>query len=335
MTAQSVITYFENQGIEVRGVLIGKDYYSGVPDRISGKKVFCLEQFLKTSDKEIDLVIGHTEVTKRFVNSICESKIHKMYLVDLSGSLALGPLEPNIYDTDFYDMNRGHLEGVRDDLVDEASKRALDEFIYQKRTSYLWKPYTTNTQYFDEDFIQLDDNEVFVDVGAYDGDTIEQFTSKCRAFGTSWERIMAFEPSNVNMEKAKQRLVHVGNIEYFTTLLWSESSFLGFQEYGKNGGMSRIDEEGSNRVYADKFDNIVGNQKVTFIKMDIEGSEYNALLGMENSIRTYHPKLAVCVYHRKEDLIRIPSLIKSFNPEYRLYFRNYHFTATESVLYAI
>lgn len=71
------------------------------------------------------------------------------------------------------------------------------------------------------------------------------------------------------------------------------------------------------------------------IKMDIEGSEMNALKGAEISITKYHPILAVCVYHKKEDLITIPQYIKSLYAGYKLYLRAYSRYCRELVLYAI
>lgn len=83
------------------------------------------------------------------------------------------------------------------------------------------------------------------------------------------------------------------------------------------------------------IDEIVKSRKVTFIKMDIEGAELKALYGAANTIKTWHPKLAVCVYHKPEDLITIPQYIKSIYPMYRLYLRSYSPSGVETVLYAV
>lgn len=71
------------------------------------------------------------------------------------------------------------------------------------------------------------------------------------------------------------------------------------------------------------------------IKMDIEGSELKALKGAALTIKEHHPILAVCVYHKKEDLVTIPQYIKSLCPKYRLYLRNYSRYSQELVLYAV
>lgn len=74
---------------------------------------------------------------------------------------------------------------------------------------------------------------------------------------------------------------------------------------------------------------------VTLIKMDIEGAEQEALLGAKRIISEYQPKLAICIYHRIEDLWEIPLLIKELNPEYHLYIRNYEDRLDEIVCYAV
>jgi hypothetical protein len=82
------------------------------------------------------------------------------------------------------------------------------------------------------------------------------------------------------------------------------------------------------------LDSII-DDKITFIKMDIEGAEYNAILGAHNTITKYRPKLAISIYHKPEDIWEIPSLILKMNPEYKLYLGHYSIAAAETVLYAI
>lgn len=73
----------------------------------------------------------------------------------------------------------------------------------------------------------------------------------------------------------------------------------------------------------------------TFIKMDIEGAEKEALIGAEQIIRCHKPKLAICVYHKPEDIYVLPELINSFREDYRFYLRHYSNTIYETVLYAV
>ena len=77
------------------------------------------------------------------------------------------------------------------------------------------------------------------------------------------------------------------------------------------------------------------NNRVTFIKMDIEGSELEALKGAQQTIQRDRPKLAICIYHKPEDMTDIPLYIKSLVPEYRLYVRHHSNRCSETVLYAV
>ena len=77
------------------------------------------------------------------------------------------------------------------------------------------------------------------------------------------------------------------------------------------------------------------SEKISFIKLDIEGDEIKAILGMQNIISKYKPKLAICLYHSYGDLVDIPILLKTINPSYKIYVRHYSMTAFETICYAI
>jgi hypothetical protein len=74
-----------------------------------------------------------------------------------------------------------------------------------------------------------------------------------------------------------------------------------------------------------------------FIKMDIEGSEPEALKGSANTITARKPKLAICLYHRIEDFWEIPLYLHDLVPWYKLFVRHHTsiFDLTETVLYAM
>ena len=83
------------------------------------------------------------------------------------------------------------------------------------------------------------------------------------------------------------------------------------------------------------IDEILQGEEATYIKMDVEGAELRALYGAEKTIRTYRPKLAVCMYHKPEDLVTIPQYIYSIRDDYRFYIRNHSPYGIEMVLYAV
>lgn len=184
-------------------------------------------------------------------------------------------------------------------------------------------------QYFDLPELDLR-NEYFVDAGALDGETTRYFLKHFEG-GHAY----VFEPNPEQFKITKERLREYPQAELFPYGLYDENTALRFEPQERWPGSSRISEIGHIEVEVRKLDDLLGDRKVTFIKMDIEGSELAALRGAERIIREQRPKLAICVYHKPEDMWEIPSLILSYHPDYKLYLRLYTLGDTESVLYAI
>lgn len=115
--------------------------------------------------------------------------------------------------------------------------------------------------------------------------------------------------------------------------IWKKKTTLMF--YTGDTTSSCFDDGGSVAVDVDSIDDLHRYERVDFIKMDIEGSELMALQGGKTVIENNHPALAVCVYHKREDLITIPQYIHKLNSNYKLYLRAYERWSQELVLYAV
>lgn len=189
-------------------------------------------------------------------------------------------------------------------------------------------------QYFDLPELNsaTKNKEIFVDGGCYDGASSIEFKKWCNNSGVKESFVYAWEPDPKNLELCKlnleknqiqNRLINKG--------LYNKPDHLCF-EMAETA--STISENGSIHIEVDSIDNVI-NSPVTFIKMDIEGAEYKALLGAEKTIKKYKPKLAICIYHKPEDVWEIPMLIHKINPNYRFYVRHYSLTTPDTILYAI
>lgn len=184
-------------------------------------------------------------------------------------------------------------------------------------------------EYFDGKII-LTDEEVFIDCGGYDGDTSVEFIRRCNG---RYKDIVIFEPELCKKE-AIERNLSGHHYKLYLTGVWSRNTRLCFDALETDA--SHVSETGNGyMIEAVALDEVVHGRKPTFIKMDIEGSEQEALKGCRKIIKEYRPKLAVCVYHRPDDMYEIPALIKKLNPEYRLYLRQYSNSRFETVLYAV
>lgn len=189
-----------------------------------------------------------------------------------------------------------------------------------------------NSQYFEEDVIQFSDGEVFVDGGCFDFGTSETLMNKCKV-----KKIYAFEPDEENYRKVEQKVAKVSecDVTLIKKGLWDREDTLSFQaEATMCSCVVEDNSTGSVQIEVAALDEVI-HEKVTFIKMDIEGSELRALQGAKNLIQTYKPKLAISIYHKQEDTIEIPAYIQELVPEYRFYIRHYSYSPAETVLYAM
>lgn len=222
-------------------------------------------------------------------------------------------------------------------LADEKSKDVYEKVIRYRCTGdiSLLEGISSKEiyQYFEPGLIYLDDSELFVDCGAYDGDTLQRFLELTDA---KFSGYYLYEPDESVYKRLRQAVVTIGksNIYISSTGCWSEKAELHFQKSGT--WSSRIDPDGDSVIQVDSLDHLLSTQVPTFIKMDIEGAELEALKGASEIIRRYHPKLAVSIYHKLEDLFRIPLFIHELSAHYTFYIRIYADRSdTEIVCYAI
>lgn len=186
-------------------------------------------------------------------------------------------------------------------------------------------------QYFD--YFQSDsEEEIFVDAGCYDGGTSINFMKWCKG----WKKIYAFEANPSSADRCKYQFEKMGIMNKVNLLpkgTWSDKRLLSFNGDDFSAG-AMITDDGRITIETIPIDDVINRGGVTFIKMDVEGAEYQSLLGASKIIKKYRPKLAISLYHKLEDIIEIPHIILSFNPDYKLAIRHYTTCNWETVLYA-
>jgi len=197
---------------------------------------------------------------------------------------------------------------------------------------------TPEGQYFGVDFIKPLREEIYIDGGCYDSETILNFIH----FAGSYEKIYAFEPDSDLYNETEKQLYNckIKNVNLFQKGLWDKTeklSFRGGKEIQENFVHGKIDANGTTHIETVSIDDVVSNDDaVTFIKFDIEGAELRALQGAKKTILKHLPRLAISIYHKPEDIVEIPAYILSLNPNYRLYVRHHSYiTMYETVLYAL
>jgi FkbM family methyltransferase len=208
-----------------------------------------------------------------------------------------------------------------------SMKNLIKSGIKQNEIITLWK---REPVYFGRPGLSVQDDEIFIDAGAHDGDTILSFIKWCNG---KYKKIIAFEPDAENQKKVERTLSDNGirNVVLENCGLWDENERIGFDNQGTSS--SKIDVNSTSKINVCRLDDVI-DEKVTFIKMDIEGAELKALKGSAETIRKYKPKLAICIYHKNEDFFEIPYFVHSLVPEYKLYLRHHSWSIYETVLYA-
>lgn len=206
---------------------------------------------------------------------------------------------------------------------------SINNFIDKKN----WKK-AEGAQYFPQGIIQLTEDEVFVDVGAFDGDTIAVFLKNTY---NKFAKIISYELDKKNylklIENINKYQPEIKNkiISYNLGLL-NENKII---NYFSGSTSAIIDSDSNDTGKVIKLSEHLTNTLPTYIKMDIEGAELEALKGAEEIIKKYKPKLAICVYHKPEHFWEIPFYIKKLIPEYKIYLRHHSFDITETVCYAV
>lgn len=233
------------------------------------------------------------------------------------------------FDNDFI-TNKNKYNKIYNILSDEESKKQFSDLI-QFRLTYdllFLKDFRNiqEKQYF-EPFIRLNPGSVFVDIGGFDGITTHTFIQHCPFYAA----IHFFEPDASNLNKAKEKLKEYQNIFYYQLGISHNKETLRFKS---SGSSSKIDDSGDIIINTIPLDECIEDIP-SYVKMDIEGWEMNAIEGSKRIIKEHKPQLAICVYHKCDDLWKIPEQVFSIRDDYKLFLRHYTEGITETVMYFV
>ena len=211
-------------------------------------------------------------------------------------------------------------------LADDLSRKTMEVFFkthITENTVYiknLLDETGVSKEYFNEFTRDRAVNGVYVDCGAYIGDSVEDFVDFVDG---KYKKVFAIEPDTKNFLKLEKlvRDKDYKNVELFNCGVWDKRDSLTFESTGSLGSV--ISESGDITIEVDSIDNIVGTESVDFIKMDVEGVELKALQGAEKTMSRSKPVLALSAYHKKDDLIAIPPFVKSIYKNCKFYLRKH------------
>lgn len=231
----------------------------------------------------------------------------------------------------FYKKNRERISKCLSYLYDDRSKQIFMKMIcFRCNKDYRKFPGYEANQYFVQDIMKFNENEVFIDGGGYNGDTTMEFINRVEGH---YKKVVIFEPDVTNYNLMKKVVEKKKNIIAYNMGLYDTTTKLTFKS-GEDVA-SRIDEQGDFTVPVVALDDLEECKDATFIKMDIEGAELKALAGAKNIIISNAPKLAICLYHSDADMLEIIEYVHELVPSYKLYVRHHSPIQNETVLYAV
>lgn len=310
--------------------------------------------------------------TQRYFNRVAsQNEIPTLSLLQLYRSLRLidairVPIRPNgiLESNDLlaffdaaYDLEIEHAR-IETGLHATHSKATLFALLLQRLTddtswhldvsvgNYL-KPFGPDSYVFNSRFFELSDNEVYVDAGAYRGDTIGFFAESVQ---NRFKKIHAFEPDPVNFAYLGAVVLdHFGlnqeRVQCHRAGLWEKAGRLGMitsDGDGKGHVASHLelvdktlDATGTTAVDVVALDECLEGERVTFIKLEIEGAELEALRGARAIIADNRPKLAISAYHRGRDLIDLFEMVNSLDAGYRIDLAHHRESVSGSVYYCV
>jgi len=285
--------------------------------------------------KDIDSKIPAYHVIIGFVKGYMNvNAIHPKFNNAKSVAYLSEIFDMEIISQSFIEENSIFLEDFYNNLQDQKSRDSFTAYLLSKvrqDMQYL-PPVFEKVQYFPQGIFELTDRESYFDCGAFTGDTIATFL---KATARQYRHIWAVEPDKSNYQQLIQ-YIEDNKLTYIDVVnkgIYSSAGKLPFRETGSM--LSMITGASDKYIETDTIDLIAAGNPVTYLKMDVEGVELEALKGAEQTIKTFKPILGISIYHKQQDLIDIPKYIKEIVPAYKFYFRVHKKLAIDTVLYAV
>ncbi len=236
----------------------------------------------------------------------------------------------SIFNKEFFKNNLESIEKAYSLLCDEQSKRVFENIVRFQITGnldYCFNCETEKNEAFE--ILNLGENESFLDLGAYRGDTVEEFLK----YSKFYDKILAIEPDKRTFKKLQTNCENTKNCTLINSAIWSYDCKLHFDgNKGRGASANTVGDE----ISAICVDSIFERYGIfTYLNIDIEGAENEMLDGAKLSLQN-KPKLCMAAYHRSEDIFTLINKINSINPDYKIYLRHHpHISFWDTNIYCV
>ncbi|MBR6874006.1 MAG: FkbM family methyltransferase [Ruminococcus sp.] len=304
---EKLLSAFEKHGVTCSGIFVSDDF--------KRDKVF--RGFRLQGMTELEQSVDEFAAACAFGTSLPEvmariDGLAQRHLLVFPETAVVGEV---FFDKDTLLDRAGDTEKVYSLLSDDRSRQVFEDVLSFRITGDLGylKEYDEPEDIYA--LLELNGDEIYADLGAYTGDTVESFLAYT---GGKYRRIYAVEPGKKNFEKCQKRCEGLGNCELINAAV---SDCDGTAFFTKGSGRQQMLSDSGIPVEKRSLDSILAGRECSFIKYDVEGEDIPALLGSRETIVHYSPKIRTGIYHRPYDILDIPLLLHEMQPDYRLYMR--------------
>lgn len=308
--ADKIIKVLDEYGIPFKGVFASDGFVRN--KEFHGFKISSYDELkLRFGDMIVLLCFGSSrvEVVANVKRISAEQELYAPEVPVIGGGL---------FTEEYLHKNIDDFNWVYNRLCDEKSRQTFSDLVKFKlsgKIEYLFNCESEENQPY-ESFLRLGGGESFVDLGAYTGDTVEDFIKRT----ASYKNIIAVEPDKKTFKKLQKNTQGIKNIQLVNKCI---SEFSGKGNFAMNSGRnSAVSELGTETDFI-TVDDLVDNKAISYIKMDVEGEEVKAISGSKNTILKSKPKMLISCYHRTEDFISIPKAVFDIRDDYKLYMRHF------------
>ncbi len=296
-------------GITVTGVYASDGF---VRDRyFRGYKVMSFSDVCRQYGDIISLVSFGTQIPEVMENIKKISEVCETYAPDVP-VIADG----EVFNAEYAKKHKSELEYAYSLLADSQSKKVFENIVKYKLTGkldYLFDAETDKSEAYG--LLGLKSAESYMDLGAYNGDTVKEFLNIVHTY----RKIIAVEPDKKNFKKLTNTAGKLANTALYNAAVSDRDGKI---EFAMRSGRNSVIGNGT-VIDAYTVDTIASSDNITYIKMDIEGEEINAVHGAQKTLKRCKPKLNIAAYHKNADIFAIPILLKSIVPDYKIYLRHH------------
>ncbi len=307
--AEKILDILKSNGITVCGIFASDGFVK--PKIFRG---FTLESYSSIKKRLQNMI-----VLVAFGSARCEvlENIKKISLEQELYVPEVAVYGGGIFDLEYARQNRQRFEKIYSLLADDLSRKTFSDLVFYKITGdpkYLYSCEVSPDEAYTS-FLHLSNSESFVDLGAYNGDTVLDFVKRT---GGNYKHIYACEPDNKSFKKLNANTEHIPNITRINACI---SDRVGVTDFSMKGGRNSSIGKGT-PTECTTVDAILKGDTVTLIKYDVEGEEIAAIKGSKDTMLKHKPKLQIAAYHRTEDIFAIPETVLQIRDDYKIYLRH-------------